>query len=310
MEIVRKILKKLLKAKKILLICHVDPDGDTTWSALALKKLLMQKRVQVKIVCADALPENVTVFKETKDISRKLPSNWKWDLVVAMEAGDKKRLGFSINVDINIDHHFDNTRYANLNWIDAQASALGSMIYCICKLGKFKITKEIASLLYAAICSDTGGFRFGNTKQQTFADVYELVKKGAKPDQIYHLIYENVSEIALKKLGQALCDLKVIEQGKIVYSVANKVDNETGHGIIDVIRTVRGSEIAILFKELDEKNIKVSLRSKNNFNVQEIAKIFGGGGHKKAAGCELPLSLNEAVEKVLTEIRKKLSVKK
>ncbi|MFC1517748.1 bifunctional oligoribonuclease/PAP phosphatase NrnA [Candidatus Margulisiibacteriota bacterium] len=306
MNIEQKIINELLKAKQVLCICHLDPDGDTIWSAIALKELLRQKKVKVKVACGDPVPENLKIFPGVDKVSTKIHEGWSNGLVVALEAGDVKRLGFSIKVDINIDHHFDNTKYGKINWIDAKASALASMIYKMSRSAKFKITPVIASLLYAAISSDTGGFRFGNTTRQTFADANELVRCGAQPDKIYHLVYENVSARALQKLGQALKELKVIEKGKIVYSAVKKVDAETGHGIIDVIRTIRGTEIAILFKELGAKRVKVSLRSKNNFNVQAVAKKFNGGGHKKAAGCELNLSLAEAKNKVLKEITKRL----
>lgn len=307
MKIIKQILKELLKSKKILIICHVDSDGDTVWSGLALAKLLLQRKIQSKIVCFDPVPANLKVFSGVDKIKRNLPKDFKNYLVVALECGDKDRVGFNLEVDINMDHHFDNSKYGRINWIDPKASALASMLFQIAKQVSFKITEEVATLLYAAISSDTGGFRFGNTTKQTFADAYELVSKGAKPDNVYHLIYENVSAKALQKLGQALKNLKVIEKGQIVFSVVKQVDAETGHGIIDVIRTIKGTKVAILFKATARDSVKVSLRSKNKLNVQAIAKKFGGGGHKKAAGCELKTTLKEAKRQVLAEVKRKLN---
>ena len=306
MNIVQKIIKKMMIAKKVLLICHVDPDGDTVWSALALGSLLRQRKILAQVICHDPLPETLRIFPEAKNIGKKLPTDHKDRLIIAMEAGNQERVGYRVKVDINIDHHLDNARYAELNWVDGQASALGSLIYCLARAGKFRINKEIAAYLYAAISSDTGGFRFGNTTAQTFADAEALVKKGAEPDKIYHMIYENVSQGSLQKLGQALQDLRLIAKGRVVYSIVKKVDAETAHGIIDVIRTIRGTEIAILFKEVGPRDIRVSFRSKGTFNVQKIANKFNGGGHKKAAGCSIRQPLNKAINLVLAEIKKNL----
>jgi phosphoesterase RecJ-like protein len=304
---VNKILKTLLSTKRVLLVCHRDPDADTLCSALALATLLQQKKISSKIVCKDPVPGNLSVIPGMEKISTSLPKNWRADIVVAMEAGDSKRLGFDLNVDINIDHHFDNTRYGKLNWVDHKASALGSMIFQLAIAGRFKITPLLATFLYAAIFSDTGGLRFGNTSEQTYADMHVLVRHGAKPDHIYQMLYEQVAPETLCKLGEALCRMKTMANGRIIYSTVPQVTTETGHGIIDVLRTVRGAEIAVLFKEMSGKNVKVSLRSKNDFNVEAIAKKFGGGGHKKAAGCELDTTLDKAIKIVLGDIKKALA---
>jgi len=301
-----KIIKTLLSSKNVLLICHRDPDADTLCSSLALAELLKQKKIQTRIICKDAVPGNLSIFKGTAAVKTALPKGWKWDCAVAMEAGDAKRMGFNIKIDINIDHHFDNSRYGTLNLVDAASSALGSIILQLAQRAKLKLTPEIATYLYAAIFSDTGGLRFGNTKERTYADMYSLVRHGAIPDQIYHMLYEQVAPETLHNLGKALTTMKTIDKGRVIYSIVKSVTAETGHGIIDVLRTVRGAEIAILFKEMGPKNTKVSLRSKNAFNVEGIAKKFGGGGHKKAAGCELTLPVKAAVKKVLGEVMKAL----
>ncbi len=301
------IIHTLLSSKKVLLICHRDPDADTLCSSLALAELLKQKKIDTRIICKDPVPHNLLVFPGTEQIKTSLPKGWKWDRAVAMEAGDSRRMAFDIPIDINIDHHFDNSRYGTLNFVDADASALGSIILSLAQRAKFKITPLVATYLYAAIFSDTGGLRFGNTKERTYADMHLLVKHGATPDHIYHMLYEQVAPETLCKLGEALCSMKTTANGQVIYSIAKNVNAETGHGIIDVLRTVRGAKIAVLFKEMNNAQIKVSLRSKDHFNVEAVAKKFGGGGHKKAAGCELNVPIDIAVKKVLNEIKSSLT---
>jgi bifunctional oligoribonuclease and PAP phosphatase NrnA len=315
MDIKTKIEKKLLQAKKVLIICHVNPDGDTVWSSVALACFLKQRKISAKIISFDPIPENIALLSDHYSIDNNLPVKWKPDLVVAMECGSSKRTGFDIAVDINIDHHFDNTRYGKINWVDKDASSAGSMIFQLAKKLKFKIAGKTAKLLYAAIYSDTGGFRFANTSAQTFREVQELVEKGASPELISQIIDENISQEDLKLLGKILLDLKTENNGKIIYSFIRKNSFqkkgtkiiEPGVRIIDFLRMQKNSEVAVVFKEHDKKLIKVSLRSKGSLDVRAIAAKYQGGGHKKAAGCTFNTELGSAIKAVIADVKKALN---
>ncbi|MCX5750158.1 MAG: bifunctional oligoribonuclease/PAP phosphatase NrnA [Candidatus Saganbacteria bacterium] len=309
-NILSEIKKRIQKANKILLSTHIDPDGDTLGSMLALHLILKKMGKKPTMFSGDPVPD-IYRFLPSVKLIKNLASPEDFDLIIALDAGSLGRLDPIFKNSgpekiVNIDHHSDNTRYGKINYI-AKVSCVGEQIYALAKHLKVSLDKNIGVCLYVAIMTDTGNFKYDNTTAETFAIAEEMLKLGVSPDKTANAVYENRSWPAIKLLAAALENAQSTAEGKIIYTVITKeilvntaAHNQDFTGLIDHLRAIRGAEVAILIREDHEKNrVKINFRSKSYVDVQKISKELGGGGHSRAAGAIMHGDLLQIVNQVV-----------
>jgi bifunctional oligoribonuclease and PAP phosphatase NrnA len=224
----------------------------------------------------------------------------------------KELIGKNMTV-INIDHHVSNDMFGDINWVDSGASAVGEMVFELFKKLKLGLTGNEAEMIYSAILTDTGSFRYSNTSERTHFIAAELIGKGLDMNAIYEHFFELRSFQSTRLLGKVLSGIKRSKDEKIVWVwITNKMLKESGLPVADAEnfigfpRSVIGCKAAVLFKETGRKGVfKVSLRGKKGVNVNNIAAKFGGGGHDAASGCTLmAANRGHAERKILSEVAK------
>lgn len=307
------------QAKSILIISHVNPDGDTLGSMCGLycaieenfkKKCDMMVLSKVPAVY-EFLP-NINKAKSLDEFDR----SRVYDLAITVDVAgldrtlDGRILFKKALKTINIDHHKTTADYADINIIDPDASSAGEILYGIMKESDWKIGSDTAINLYTAVLTDTGSFRFENTKPSTFETAAELVKIGAEPARVYRNVYESDTKATV--LFQAYCIGKAefLEDDKIAYTIVYKKDMEKFNagddameGMTEKLRAIVTTRIAFVVKEMKSGGSKVSMRSKSA-DAAQICAVFGGGGHKFAAGCTIKAAPEQAAKKILAEIKK------
>ncbi|HEA47070.1 MAG TPA: bifunctional oligoribonuclease/PAP phosphatase NrnA [bacterium] len=320
MDELREIAKVIKKNKNFFITSHIRPDGDSIGSQLALKRILERLGKEVTIANHDSVPEIYDFLPGIESIKQELLKDREFDVALVLDSPEFSRLESTAEivkkakVIINIDHHLGNEEFGKYNYVDTEASAVGEEIYELTKVMGFKIDREIALCLYVGILTDTGSFRQSNTTPRTHEIVADLMKIGdLKPAQITHQVYETQLPSAIKLLSMTLDTLERSEDGRIAWmTITDRMFKETGttntetENFINYVRSVKGSEVAILFTELTKDEVKVSFRSKSSVNVNRIAKTFGGGGHLRASACTIKGDLDEAKKKVLAEVEKQL----
>jgi bifunctional oligoribonuclease and PAP phosphatase NrnA len=301
------------KNKRFLVSSHVNPEGDSIGSQLAMASLLRRLGKDVVIVNESPVPHLLDFMPGSDKILKEKPSGWDFEAVVILDCPDLSRTGKVseyITRDktvINIDHHISNVNFGKYNWVEPGVSSAGEMVFELFKAFKMEIRYEEAMVIYAAIMTDTGSFRYSNTSSRTHVIVSELMEAGVKPYDMHSMIYEMSSLEDTKLLGEALRALKVSDDGKIAWLWVTKdmlkstrASLEGTEGIIDFARSLRGVEVAIFFRETGTENrIKVSFRSKGKADVNKLASFFGGGGHVTASGCNVFGTMEDVEKKVL-----------
>lgn len=233
-------------------------------------------------------------------------------LVLFFDAGNMERSGAAVRhiaheaTIVNVDHHPSNTRFGDLNLIDPGASAVGEMVLDMLALYEWTVTPDIATNLYTALMTDTGGFRHENTTARCLEHAAHLARLGANPGYIAGMVYKSRPLTTLKLNALSMAALQVESEGKLVWStVTRKMLHEAGavmsesEGIIDNLNSIGGLELAILFKEVSDRVTKISVRSRGAIDAAELCARFGGGGHLRAAGAEIDASLNSGIPLVL-----------
>lgn len=309
------ITEALKKAGNILILTHLNPDGDALGSTAGFKLMLEKMGKKATILLEKEPAPMFSVFGD----------NFSWgeakedfDLVVALDCGDKKRLGeceeyFKGNT-ISIDHHISNSRFADINYVVPDASATGEIVYEFIKHSGVEFTPEMATVLYGAILTDTGGFMFSNTTKKTHLIAGELIGLGA---DYYTLNKKLIQEKDYKRhlvSAYAIENAEFEADGKICIclfdnELCNKLqmDDEDLAGLAQVTRSITGVEVGVLITEISEGIIKVSLRSDELCNVSQVAEAFGGGGHIRASGVRFREKLpSEVKELIVKEIMKQL----
>ena len=309
----------LQKNNNFLITSHVNLDGDGIGSELALYSILKKLKKKPIILNQDRLPKiydflpssNKAHYLEDHCIDTK-----SIDVGIVLDCSNVKRIGKTyeifknIKTIINIDHHKSNENFGDLNYVDSSISSVGEIIYELIKSINIDLLDEkISTCLFAAIITDTGSFRYSNVSSETFKVVSDLTSKGIKPYLIANNIYNRNTYSGLKLLGEALSTLETNESNYVSWlTITRKMLNDTKakdeeiEGIIDIATTLNNVEVSILFRETKDNKIKISFRSKGNFDVNKFAGKFKGGGHQNAAGCLWPGKLNEIKEKILSEL--------
>jgi bifunctional oligoribonuclease and PAP phosphatase NrnA len=299
---------------RFLVVTHENPDGDALGSLLATTVVLRQlgKDVQMFLYGNAPLPREYG-FMQLDGLLRELPDDIGDRVLVAVDCAKADRIGADpapverAKLVIDIDHHHDNTRFGAVNLIVADASSTGEVLRDVFAELGVELTPEIAEPLYIALVTDTGRFQYTNTTPKSLRLAAELVEAGADVHQVFQQVYESVEFAKLKLLARALERARVLEGGRIVVSYLVRTDfAEVGaaeaysEGIIDYLRAVEGCELSALIREppRDDGPVhRVSLRASiDELDVSAIARTFGGGGHRQAAGFSSDASIDEITE--------------
>lgn len=305
------ILRILREGERFLVCSHSRPDGDAVGSVLAMGMLLQQLGKRADMVTADRVPAVYRTLPQADAIRTAMRVHGPYDAAILLECdglGRTRLLGLEQFFVINIDHHTSGSEWGHLNWIDREAASVGELVYRLIRAAGANLTPEIATCLYATVLTDTGGFCYGSTRASTFALARELVEAGANPIRVAQDIYFSTPTSKLLLLGSALGNLQRegrlawlwITHNDIVRTCAAEEDCE---GIVNFALSISGVEAAVFLRELPERRIRLSLRSKGKVNVAAIAGRLGGGGHENAAGCTLEGPLDRALDEILAELR-------
>jgi len=288
---------------------HQDPDGDTVASTIALYLSLKSLGKKVSMVCKDEIPKPFLFLPKVKDIRKDILFG-DFEVIIVIDCGDLKRTGFAERLKkfakvfkklINIDHHPRNDlwKIANLNLVDQEASSASEIVWPILKNLPIKITGDIATAILTGIYTDTGGFKHSNTTPVTLEIASELLNYGAKLKTITRSVALNKSLAALRLWGVTLSRIHKNQDLQVISSVITSEDLKKWGatyydlaGVVNLMNAIPDSKAAILFFETPDGNIRASLRTeKEEVDVSKIARLFGGGGHKKAAGFTIEAKL-------------------
>ena len=293
----------LSEAQSILVVTHESPDGDALGSLLAMKLAAEQlgKDVRAYLTPETGLPREYA-FMDLDDVVREPPGDCEARVLVALDCANARRIGpddtplkRAASV-LNVDHHHDNTRFGDVNLVVDDASSTTEILAELFRSLDVEVTQDIAEALYIGVVTDTGRFQYSNTTPGTLRLAAELLEAGADTQRIFHDLYESVELAKLRLVGRALDNVHVLDEGRLIVSSLTRedfaragADEPLAEGIIDYLRAIAGTQMVSLIREppLDGSlpPRKVSLRSTTaSIDVSAIAREFGGGGHRQAAG--------------------------
>jgi len=296
------------ESNSIVLACHVNPDGDALGSLLGLALSLRPLGKEVTCLSEDGVPD-ILRFLPGAELIRRETDSLEFDLALVVDSGELSRVGETIQPlvrrarrIVNIDHHVVAGIFGDIRVLDSCAASTAEIVYELLQTLKTPITSQIATCLFTGIITDTGSFRFQNVTPSTLRVAANLLEAGAPPAEISENVFENKTFSGTRLLGHALSSMQQSANGRVVWTQITAQDFQSlgatdaeTEGVVNYVRGVRGAEVGILFREMGENVIRVSLRSREGVNVAEIAQKFGGGGHRMAAGCTLiqPLPVAE-----------------
>ncbi|MBT3318691.1 MAG: bifunctional oligoribonuclease/PAP phosphatase NrnA [Clostridia bacterium] len=299
----------LLSADSILIIAHTQPDGDTLGSCFALHEALCSMGKNADICCDGLVPAKYVELFPNDIIKTPNAVTKSYDTAIALDCADKARLGKSVKVfkksvkTINIDHHITNDKFAKTNYIK-EASSVGEIIFELIDIMKAQIGKAVALYLYIAISTDTGNFTYSNTNKNCLTYVSSLVEH-IDIRAVADILFRRRSLASTKLIGRAISTLELYNDGKIASLTITQSDlKQIGatsadcENIVDYAREIEQTKVAVFFREIPH-GVKISMRSKDEVDVCAIAQLFGGGGHKNAAGCCISGKMDDAKKKLL-----------
>jgi phosphoesterase RecJ-like protein len=303
----------LQHCKTILISVHKNPDGDALGSQLALMLALETMGKSVTAHNLDPVPEIYRFLPHANRVKTGLPVSGTYDACIVLDA-DPSRTGLfdeSVPADvlINIDHHITNSSTWAETWLDPSASATGEMVYRLILEFGTPLDRDIALSLYTAIFTDTGSFRYTNTSPESMRIAALLLEAGADPWLVTENVYESFAFRRLKLLGNLLAAMEQSKDGRVAWVVVTEelyrktgTSAEDTDNFINFVRSVKGVEVAVLFRQTAEREYKISLRSKGRIDLSDLAQSLGGGGHRNAAGSTLPGTFEEIRDRVLGAI--------
>jgi bifunctional oligoribonuclease and PAP phosphatase NrnA len=312
--VIDSVIPILQHAHSVYIAIHISPDGDAIGSALGLAFALSALGKRCTVACADPAPAALSFLPGSNKIVHRPPANQ--DVVLCLDTGDISRLGsiytpesFAAHNVVNIDHHLTNTRFGAINHIDAQAAAVGEMVYLLVQALGVPLNPMIATCLLTAMVTDTIGFRTNSTTPRTLHIAGTLMEAGAPLSEIVQQSFESRPLPVLRVWGKVLSSF-TLRDGIAWATISNAVLREFGlkedeiKGLVNVMRGTQGAVAAALLMETTDGSVKVEFRSNGQVNVADVAIALGGGGHRAASGCTLPGPLADAEQRTLSEIRK------
>jgi phosphoesterase RecJ-like protein len=306
--------KRLKAAKSVVITAHENPDGDAVGSSLGLMHLLRSMGKTAEVVLADDVPKIFAMLPGTDEIKKPREDAAKLtpDLFVVLDTSPDDRLGgVDKTVDapvLNIDHHKTNDGGIGEAYVEPKRAATAEIIFELSELMQLKPDEKAAICLYTGMATDSGFFRYANTTPYTMRAAGELIACGAKP----HIISEAIEQKPyddVVSMAKAMQTMELSHGGRVIglyldYELTRSLSNT--EGLIDQIRVVEGTEVAVLLKCKEENLCRVSMRSRG-FDVAKIAVAFGGGGHTRAAGCTVREPFAKAKETILRALGDALS---
>src|SRR5437763_2491475 len=317
-EVAPRIWQVIDNAPVLTAVTHTDADGDTLGSALALALALEPMGKSVPVLSSPPVPQAWWFLPGFERVNQQsAPPDTP---VFIFDASDASRAGAyaaavaQAKVVVNIDHHVSNTQFGSINLVRTDAASTGELVYDLLKAWKIHIPSAAASCLYVTILSDTGGFLHDNTSAHALRAAAELVELGADAVMMARGLFKSRPASTLRMQGRILQGLHFEFGDRLVWgSISQAALRDSGattdqaDSSIDQLNTIRGQELAILFKEAGPRLTKVSIRTRDQVDAAELAAKFGGGGHRRAAGIEVALPLKEAEAKVLSEARLRMN---
>lgn len=319
------VVKLVEDNQRFAITTHVSPEGDAIGSELALRLILKALKRDVVVVNQSVTPHNLLFLpgtssilspRELKETDFDLRSHLLW---FVLDCGNFDRVGSSVarlirgaahNI-INIDHHHDNPMFGDVNYV-AEVASTAQLIYELANALNVQVDKEIATCIYTGIVADTDAFRNANVNAEVMEVAALLLAHGANSREVTINLYERRKLSEAKLLGHVLLNAH-LEDGIGWSVITREMFAETGTStaeterVVEELRTLEGIEVAVLFKELEDGRVKVSFRSKGGMAVNEVARLFGGGGHESAAGCVLSGELYKVEEQVIGELKRRLN---
>jgi phosphoesterase RecJ-like protein len=314
------VAEEIRSGERFLLTTHENPDGDALGSLLAMNRILEGLgKDSVMFMAAKEFPLPVEYrFLHLEEVFHEPPADLPDRVVIFLDCGNIDRMPVDFvqsggNKVINIDHHHDNTRFGTVNLVDVDASCTAEIIYELTGLLGVELTEEMANALYVALVTDTGKFMYENTDERSHRMAAGLIEAGAKVNENYRRLYEHAPIEKLKLVARALEGIELQDDGRLAVTYISKRDyEETGasealtEGIIDHLRTLDGTVVAAVVRDQADGGRaarKVSMRSTDGrVDVSAIARVNGGGGHRRAAGFGTDLPYEQVVEFLLEEI--------
>ncbi|MEX1114376.1 MAG: bifunctional oligoribonuclease/PAP phosphatase NrnA [Akkermansiaceae bacterium] len=308
--------------QSFVLLSHVRPDGDAIGSQLALGYALIAAGKSVRLINEDGLPENLAFMAGSERIETPPTEPLDVEVAIALDTATKPRLGehalhaaSKANIWLNIDHHVSNPGYGDLNLIDSTSPATGQILYQLIVALDLPLPAESRDAIYVAVSTDTGSFQYPSTTAKTYDLAADLIRRGLDVGKINSDTYDNHPYRRVELMRALLNTLELSPDGMVAHwemrdqtRIDLALTPDDSEGLIDIIRAIRGVQVAVFFEELPDGKIRVSMRSKDRrFNVCEIAMAFGGGGHALAAGIRMKGPLEEAKPLVLEAIRNRIT---
>ena len=307
------------KSKNILIVTHVNPDGDALGSMTAMYGILQDNfKKKPSMLALSHIPSIYQYLPHIKEIKTldDIDKSMVYDLVIAVDLAaldrlmDAQILFDKAKFTINLDHHKTNNGYGDFARVKGNASSAGEVIYEVAKELNWKISEEVALSLYTSILTDTGAFRFDNTSAKSLRVAADLIERGVKPVEVYKKCYENKSKGLVLFQNYCMNKAQFINDDKIAYLIVYKKDldkfNAKGDytdGLAETLRSINTTEVSFVLKEICDKVFKASMRSKH-IDIAKVCETFNGGGHKFAAGCTIKASAEDAVKRIVNQIHK------
>jgi bifunctional oligoribonuclease and PAP phosphatase NrnA len=292
---IQAIVDAIRTRRRFVVSSHARPDGDAIGSELALAYALRAMGKEVDVVNADPAPAPIMQFPGVPDIRIAPAVDGAFDAALIMECSDLARTGVS-GLDaffvVNIDHHPGNTGYGQLRWFEPTAAACGEMVFDLITALGVPLSREIATHIYLAILTDTGSFHYSSISPRTFEICKATLEAGVDPVLVARNVFDSNSMGRLKLFGAVLGAMQIASSGRVsvlyfddpMARAAGGTYDDTD-GLINLPLTVKEIQAVVFFKHVAGDEYRVSMRSKGDVDIGAIAKMFGGGGHKNAAGC-------------------------
>lgn len=323
----KEIIKAIRKHDNFVLATHYNPDGDGAGSLVALASYLKDLGKKVHAYYPGHLNStydflnadgDIAHYETTEDADSRIA---RAEAIILLDANEWSRteqmevpLRESSALKLVIDHHPIEESDFDVTWVDVTASSVGELIYQLIKEMGGGVTQKIGAALYVTILTDTGSFRFSNTTAETHRIASELIQAGVTPSLLYQKIYERNPVEKVRLLGHCLANINMACDNQVAWiSVSRETLKRLDardwmlDGVVEVVRTITEVEATILIREIDENTVKASLRSRGWLDVNAIARSLGGGGHPRASGCKLKMSLKAAEQVIVQKVEKSLS---
>lgn len=309
---------ELENVKSVMIAGHIRPDGDCTGSCLAVYNYIQENFPNVEAeVYLEMVNPVFTFLKGADRVKTDCLEERTYDLFLSLDASDKERLGEAVRYfdsakrTLCVDHHITNTGFADKNFIVPEASSASELAFEL--MEEDKISKETAEALYLGIAHDTGVFQYSNTSEKTMVAAGKLMAKGIDFSRIIEDTFYKKTYVQNQILGRALLESILLMDGRIIVGRIFQKDMDfygVGpkdlDGIVSQLRVTEGVEVAIFLYEIGNHEFKASLRSNGKVDVSAVCAYFGGGGHVKAAGCELTGTVSQILEKLEVQIKAQL----